>query len=341
MNVMILADFKVTAESKFWLKVELEKLLYNIEIRGIQNYNSKDDATNFGKIRIWLKYFKLAITGIKGTGKGDVIISDNFVIGAISAFVCKIFYINRKIIALNLIAHQKGFLNQVLRKFIYNIAFKYRGFRFSVNDEDLIGKYSEEFKFPAGRIFILHDAISTNYEQAGYNGSGEYVFTGGDAFRDWPGVIKCAEELPEIRFIGVARRKYFPQELMLPPNLKMYYDTSSSEFYSLLKGSRIVFLPLNSLAPCGLIVMMRAALLSKPVIITETPATKNYVENYISGRLIKINDVQEMKQAIISLCDSEDLRMKYTKNLKEYLLKNFSTEKNAKIISEMITAWQA
>lgn len=338
MNIMILADFKVTAESNFWLKKELEKLLYNIKIKGIQNYNTKDDATSFGKIRIWFKYFRLSAAGIKATIKDDIIISDNFVIGAITAFICKIFGIKRKIIALNLIAHQKGFINRVVRKFIYNAAFKYSNFWFSVNDEDLIDKYAKEFSFPADRIFILHDAISTNYEQAGYSDSGEYVFTGGDAFRDWPGFIKCAEDLPDIRFVGVARYKYFPKELTLPQNLKMYYDTSSQEFYSLLKESRIVFLPLDSLAPCGLIVMMRAALLSKPVIITETAATKNYIENYVSGRLTKINDVNEMKQAVKSLFDSRDARSKYANNLKNYLLENFSTEKNAKVISKIILA---
>jgi hypothetical protein len=44
-----------------------------------------------------------------------------------------------------------------------------------------------------------------------------------------------------------------------------------------------------------------------------------------------------MKQAVKSLFDSPDLGSKYANNLKEYLLENFSTEKNAKIIGKIIS----
>ena len=338
MRIMVLADYKIKAGSPPWLKVELDKFGYNAGLLGISNYNPRDETTSFGKIKTWFKYFGLAVSGVRKTKKDEVIITDNFVIGAIAAFICKISGRKRKVIALNMIAHQKGFLNKVFRKFIYNIAFKYKNFWFSVNDEDLIARYSEQFKFPRSRIFILHDALSTRYEQTDYQELDDYVFTGGDAFRDWPGFIKCAEELPDIQFIGVARHKYFPHEKMMPPNLKMYYDISSPEFYSLLKRSRIVFLPLNSMAPCGLIVMMRAALFSKPVIITETASTKNYISDKLSGRLIKMHDINEMKKAILDLNNSQNSRKIYAENLKKYLINNFSTESNAKIINQIIRA---
>ena len=338
MQVMILADYKVTANSSSWLKVELEKYGYNTVLRGIANYNSKDEITNFGKIKTWFKYFSLANTGIKQTKKDDIIITDNFVIGAITGFICKIYAKKRKIIALNMIAHQKGFLNKVFRKFIYNIAFRYKTFWFSVNDQELISGYAKEFNFPGNRIFILHDPFYESDEQSDYREADDFIFTGGDAFRDWENFIRCAEELPGIQFVGVARKKYFPNVKKLPENLKMYYDISSDEFYSLLKKSRIVFLPLNSLAPCGLIVMMKAALLSKPVIITETPSTKNYVQNNISGKLVKMNDLTDMKDSILMLYNSKEIRIKYSENLKKYIIANFSVENSAKIINKVITA---
>jgi glycosyltransferase involved in cell wall biosynthesis len=334
---MILIDFKVTAGGKFWLKTELEKLGYTPMIRGIQNYNVKDESSSFGKIKMWMKYFRLAVSGIRKTNKHDVIVTDNFVIGALAAFFCQVFGYKRKIISLNMIAHQKGSLNRMIRKVVYNRAFKYKTFWFSVNDQQLITEYSRQFKFPQNRIFVMHDSYYENDEKADYNEAGDYVFTGGDAYRDWKGVIQCAENLPGIQFIGVARQKYFPGSASLPGNLKMYFDTSSDEFYSLLRQSRMVFLPLNSLAPCGLIVMMKAALLSKPVIITETPSTKNYIQHNVSGKLVKMNDINDMTHSISELFDSADMRMMYTKNLKSYVLENFSTEKNARIVNEVIT----
>jgi glycosyltransferase involved in cell wall biosynthesis len=338
MKIIILADFKTTPETKFWLKEELVKFGYDIELRGIQDYNMKDEESSLGKIKIWYKYFKLSSSGVRRSKEYDIIITDNFVIGALAAFFARFFNMKRKIIALNMIAHKKGFLNKVFRKIVYNKAFKYETFWFSVNDEQLIANYDAEFNFPKDRIFILRDAVHSGDEQRDYEETGDYVFTGGDAFRDWQGFIRCAEDLPAIQFVGVARYKYFPVKKELPPNLKMYFDIPSAEFYELLKKSKVIFLPLNSLAPCGLIVMMKAGLLSKPVIITETPATKNYIQNNISGGLIKMHDVAEMKNVILNLYNSEDLRKMYTCNLKSKLLADFSTEKSAQIINTIIKA---
>jgi glycosyltransferase involved in cell wall biosynthesis len=336
MKIIILADFKITADTKFWLKEELQKFGYNIELRGIADYNVKDEESSFGKIRMWFKYFKLSITGIRQTGENDIILTDNFVIGAIATFFCQLFSRKRKIIALNMIAHNKGMLNKIFRKIVYNIAFRNKTFWFSVNDEQLIANYAELFIFPKERVFILQDAVQAGDEQSDYEETDDYVFTGGDAFRDWKGFIKCAEDLPAIQFVGVARHKYFPNEQALPSNLKMYFNTTSVEFYSLLKKSRIVFLPLNSLAPCGLIVMMKAALLSKPIIITETPSTGNYIQNGVSGLLIKMNDIDEMKNAILALYNSGNLRMAYAGRLKNHLLTNFSAGNAAAIINKII-----
>lgn len=338
MKIVLLVDWKVTAGTRFWLQSELEKLGHATELRGIPNYNIKDETSRLGKLRLWSKYYRLALAGIRRTGKNEIIITDNFVVGAIAAFVCKVTGRKRKIISLNMIAHEKGFLNNVLRKGVYNAAFKYKSFWFSVNDEELIATYAKRFNFPTRQMFVLHDPFYSSDEQLDFEDSGDFIFTGGDAFRDWEGFIQCAEQLPNIRFIGVARRKYFPADRKLPSNLQMHFDIPSDEFYGLLKKSRIVFLPLNSLAPCGLIVMIKAALLSKPVIITETPSTKNYIQNNISGRLIKMKDIKDMQASILSLYNSGDLRRKYSQNLKNYVIDNFSTEKNAKIINQVIVA---
>ena len=86
MRIIILADFKVSADSGFWIREELEKLGYVTVLLGIQDYDPKDDTTRFGKFRIWYKYFRLAAKGLNVSKKDEVLISDNFVIGAITAF---------------------------------------------------------------------------------------------------------------------------------------------------------------------------------------------------------------------------------------------------------------
>jgi glycosyltransferase involved in cell wall biosynthesis len=336
MKILILVDYKVANDTKFWMKIELLELGHEVKLKGISDYNDRDRTSKAGKLKLWFKYFKLSVAGIRATGKGDVMVSWNFVVGAIAAFLCKIFAVNRRIISLNMIAHEKDFLNSVLRKVIYNLAFRNKNFWISVNDQQLIGIYSKNFNFPEKRIFVLHDTFYDHYEQSDFNDEGNFVFSGGDAYRDWNSFIRCATEMPGLQFVGVARKKNFPPHRKLPDNLRMLFDIPQDEFNSHLKKSKIVFLPLNSIAPCGLIVMIRAALLSKPVIITDTPSTKNYIKNDVSGRLIKINDVSGMKDSISLLNQSAPLRLKYADNLKKHLLMNFSTRTNARIINEII-----
>jgi len=336
MKIILLFDWKLTDETGNWLQKGLENNRYTTKLIGIPNYNEKERTSKFGMIILWFKYLILAIKGIKNSEANDIIISWNFVAGAIVGYLCEIFKYDRKVISLNMIAHQKDFLNNILRKQIYNKAFRYKSFWFSVNDEQLITYYSSLFTTDPKRIFLLHDVYSNRYEKCNFSEYDDYVFTGGEAFRDWSNFIKCAENFPEIQFIGVARYMNFPHTEKLPKNLKMYYDISEDEFYSFVKKCRIVFLPLTSQAPCGLIVILRAALLSKPVIITETPSTKNYISNEYSGILVKMYDLSMMENSIKKLYYSEDLRKLYAENLKEYILKNYSSERNIKIIEEII-----
>lgn len=337
MKIIILADFKVSAGSSFWIREELEKMGYATLLLGIQDYDPKDDTTRLGKIKIWYKYFKLAAKGLRLSGEKDILISDNFVIGAITAFLSRIRGRKRKVIGLNMIAHDKGIFNRIFRKVVYNTAFRNPGFWFSVNDQQLINLYSREFHFPAERVFVLHDPFFKSDEQADFTGIGDYVFTGGDAYRDWDGVIRCARELPSIRFTGVARKKYFPAHAELPPNLTMYFDTAQDEFYGLLKNSRLVFLPLNSKAPCGLIVMMRAALLSKPVVISDTPSTRNYIQDKESGRLLPLHDQDAMREAVSSLYNNKELQQQFAGSLKGFILEHFSTASAMKKIEIIIS----
>jgi len=235
-----------------------------------------------------------------------------------------------------MIAHDKGIINRIFRKVIYNTAFRNKDFWFSVNDRQLVDLYAQQFRFPEDRVFVLHDPFFKSDEQAEFRADGEFVFTGGDAYRDWESVIACARELPQIRFVGVARKKYFPAHSELPVNLFMHFDTTQDEFYGLMKRSRLVFLPLNSQAPCGLIVMMRAALLSKPAIISETPSTRNYIRDGVSGRLLPLHDREAMKEAISSLFGSTALQEQYAGELKRYILEHFSTGSAMKKIERII-----
>lgn len=338
MTILILVDWKLSKDSNVWLKTELEQKGYQVKLLGIPDYNIKDRTTRLGHIRLWYKYLSLAISAIKHSGKYDVLISLNFVVGSWIGLICRLLNFKRKIISLNLIAHEKGLYNSLFRRLIYNYAFGYKMFWFSVNDDQLIDYYSSLFKFPGDRIFILHDVFGNTDEQADYKELDTYVFTGGEAFRDWTNVIRCAQEMPNIQFVGVGRQKAFSFKEDLPGNLKLYFDISQNEFYLLLKESAIVFIPLLSMAPCGLIVLMRAGLLSKPVIATNTPSIRNYIKHDITGLLVEMSNFEQMKNSIERLFNSKILRKNLAENLRRHLVENFSHEHYTQKIEEIIVA---
>lgn len=169
--------------------------------------------------------------------------------------------------------------------------------------------------------------MSNYYENAKFSDGSGYVFSGGEAARDWETLFKAAELLPAIKFIIVARKKYFDNKLIVPHNVDVYFDTTEEKFYEFLKNSTIVVLTLNSMAPAGLIVLIRAALMSKPIIATETPSISTYIKHLKTGLLIKVNDYQDLKNNINLLMSSESVRREYANNLKEYIVSEYSCRK--------------
>ena len=234
-----------------------------------------------------------------------------------------------------MIVHNKGRLNNWLRKTIYLKALNDKNFFATTHSTKLIEHYQRLFGFQADRVFLLHDSFQEDWEVAESSVTEKSVFCGGDAARDWATLLRVARMLPEIKFICIARRKCF-DFCDIPANVEWHFDVTSELFYEKLKSCMIVALPLDSFAPAGLIVMMRAALLGKPIIITETPSTKNYIDNGINGWLISVGDHDELERRIGELLDDNEIRKKFALGLKEKIVSVFSPQAYAAKLAEII-----
>ena len=287
----------------------------------------KNRTVSWRRIILYYKYIQVAIVSIKKSKKEDLIVAQNFVIGAFTGFFCKILGINRTILSLNMISHDKGFVNKLVRKVVYNSAFKYPNFYITVNSEALIGVYAREFEINEGHFYLLHDNIREHYDSAPFTIGNGSVFCGGEAMRDWNTLFKAAKLLPGVQFIAVARKINFDAFLEVPANVTMYYDCDFDFFYQQLRESSIVAMPLTTTAPAGLTVMIRAALLSKPIIITSTPSTKDYVENNTNGILIGKGDEKMLASEIIRLLAdtsaAEKLTSSMTESIKKFSMSNY------------------
>ena len=329
--------FLVDSEKKniLWLTKYFENENYYSSGLGM-NSLLKDRTVSWRRAILYLKYMKLAIQAIQKSNKSDIIISWNFIVGAFTAFFCRTFFIRRTILSLNMISHEKGLINKLLRKIIYNSAFKLPGFYISVNSKELINTYSAEYNINANHFFVLPDCMKESYETAPYTNGNGSVFCGGEAKRDWNTLFKAALLLPDVKFTAIARKKYFDTTLAVPDNVSLYFDTEYDFFYSKLKESSIVAMPLSTTAPAGLIVLIRAAMLSKPVIITSTSSTRNYIQDKINGVLIDPGDEKRLAEEISSLLSDRQVREQLSNRMKE-TVKMFSPENYAKSLENIIS----
>jgi glycosyltransferase involved in cell wall biosynthesis len=325
LKLLFLVDSE--ASSIEWLSRQYDSKNYSTSAIGM-NSSMKNRTISWRRVILYYKYIQLALRGINNSGAKDVIISWNFIVGAFAAFFCKISGTKRTILSLNMISYQKGFINTLVRKLVYDTAFRNKNFYITVNSSELIGSYSADFRIMKDHFFILPDCIKKYYETASYTNGNGTVFSGGEGMRDWNTLFKAASLLPEVKFIAIARKKNFDTGMDIPKNVSMYFDTEYDFFYKQLKESSIVAIPLSTTAPAGLIVMIRAALLSKPIIITSTSSTRNYVEHNVNGILIDIHDDKALAQEIASLLSDSNRREKLCRimndSIKKYTPENYA-----------------
>ncbi|MDH6343474.1 glycosyltransferase involved in cell wall biosynthesis [Parabacteroides sp. PFB2-12] len=298
-------------------------------------YNRKNRIHAWRKPLHFLCYIELAIKSIWKSKKEDTIISWNFIPGAFIGVLCRLFRLNRTVLSLNMISHPKGGVIATIRKKVYNYAFAYKKFLFTVNSAETLETYLKEYKIDTQRVSVLPDAYLPIYKNQDFNTGKGYIFCGGEAQRDWVTFFAAAKELPEYSFVGVARKKYMPHPIEIPTNVKMYYDIDEQDFNRLLEESAIVALPLLSTLPAGLIVIFKSIFLSKPLIVTRTSSVENYVQDRKSAILIDLQSTEQLVTGIRSLKTDLDRAKEQTEQAKKNIV-NYSPENYSKKIFRIL-----
>lgn len=277
-------------------------------------YNEKNRIYRWRKPLHILCYIEIALKAIFKSQKNDYIISWNFIIGAFIGFICRLLHIKRRIISINMISHKKGSLISFFRKHIYNYTLGYNSFYFTVNSNETITFYKSIYKIRNNQYLVLPDCWLPEYQFYKQVDHDYSIFCGGEAQRDWNLFLAIAENLPQYSFIGVARKKYIKNNIILPDNVTMYYDIDETLFNEYMNNSSIVILPLKSCMPSGLIVMFKAIFMHKPLIISRTPSVLNYIEDGYNGLLVDIGDLSAFIGAIKLLSDNPSYRKEIIDN---------------------------
>ena len=332
----LLVDWK--RNNEFFLEKEFREQGLDLTIHDIPNYSPADRTAKLGFINLYYKYTKLGFKAIKASKKNDILICWNFTTSIACAYLCKLLAQQRTILALNIIAPPRKKVGEFIRRKVFSPVMNGSRYFITINSEFLITDYSIRLKVNKGKFFVLNDPLQ-EVEIKEFNDSGDYVFIGGEGQRDWGNLFEACSKISEIKFLCIARRKNFDHVKEIPANVRMLFDTDSDTFYNHLAKSKLVAIPLKSLAPAGLIVLLRAAMMNKPVIATDTPSIRNYIENDKSGILVTLGNSKELAEKIVMLFNNSDLQKFYASNLLRYVKQNFThknyTETLIKILNDI------
>lgn len=334
MNLYILVDWKNS--ERFFLEEELSSMGAECQVYDIPNYSMKDRTKRLRIFFLYFKYIQLAYRAIRYSKENDILICWNFTTSIAVGYLCKILNKRRIIIALNIIAHPRKGIIEKVRNLIFQSVMAMPSFHITVNSELYIEEYSSRFKVVKEKFHVLNDPIQSYGNILNYTSTKSFVFVGGEAQRDWETLFKASEYLPAISFVGIARKKNFNHTLHIPSNVRLFFDTDNKTFYDYMEHSSIVVIPLKSQLPSGLIVLLRAAMMQKPIIATNTPSIRNYINDEVNGLLIEQENPMDLAEKIQILYNDVDLQRKLSFNLLNYVLGNHSQKNYAKKLLEII-----
>lgn len=112
-----------------------------------------------------------------------------------------------------------------------------------------------------------------------------YVFSGGNAHRDYGPLIEAARSLPELRFLIATRR--LATHPGLPGNVQAG-PVSHAEFVRLMRGAAAVVVPLKAglRRAAGQQTYLNAMWLARPTIVNDSPGVNDHVKDGSTGLIV-------------------------------------------------------
>ena len=161
---------------------------------------------------------------------------------------------------------------------------------FSEEEREL---FADSFRIPRERIACVRFAHSLWSRADGPTGDGGYVFAGGDSLRDYQTLIAAARGLDAP--VRIATNNDLGS---LPANVTGG-PVPHEEYVKLLANARAVVVPIRGgRRGAGLITYLNAMALGKPVIVTDSPAVAEYIDDGLTGIVVPPDDPAALRDAM-------------------------------------------
>jgi len=148
--------------------------------------------------------------------------------------------------------------------------------------------------------------------------TGDYVFAGGGAGRDFPSFIDAVKNIQIPMIIVTFSKQSLNYDKDIPTNCKVYWRMPMQQFLEIMAGSMFVVNPLTpGMQSHGQTTVVQAIRLGKAIISTSEASVEDYVKDSYNGILVQPRDISGYQKAVIDLANDQLIRNRFEQNTME------------------------
>lgn len=207
--------------------------------------------------------------------------------------------------------------------------------RFIVHSRAEVTAYSEWLDLPRERFEFVPLQRATRAVTFDEDGERPFVLSMGSAHRDYRLLFAVLGELgyPSVIVAGL----HAVEGLKIPPNVEVRSGLTAEQCHELVQRARLSVIPVaNRNTASGQVTLLDAMVFGRPVIVTECPASVDYVRHGHDAYLVKHGDHDDMKSAIRRLWEDEPLRSAMGKAARISATENFSDEAIGRVMGRVL-----
>ena len=165
----------------------------------------------------------------------------------------------------------------------------------------------ERYHIPDSRIGLLAFPSTSRDDQwrrlRTQTSPGNYVLASGRSFRDYGTLLRAVEGLNVP--VRILARQFNMPRIPIPSNVEFSELLPLNQYYAAMLAARIVVVPLVRLEhSAGESHVVDAMAAGKPIVVTDSPSIRDYVQHGENGLLVPPGDANAMRRAIQHLLDN-------------------------------------
>lgn len=331
---LILVDF-VPGEN-WHFKTDLEK------VTGTDFKMKVEDTHNLqGKFSVFIRYISYFIVPFKYMIKRnqiDCIVAWQQFYGLMLAFWPRLFHLKKKntlIVMTFIYKKRSGILGKVYFKFMKFIVTSIYVDKFLCFSEHECKMYSELFDVPQDRFAYCGLTVEDEYDKFKESiKKGSYYLSAGRSNRDYEYLCREFKKIVDEKVV-VLCDKY---KIENSPNCVEFRENIYGDDYKrYLAECKAVIIPLKLEGiSAGQLAIIQAMMFGKPVIVTGTETTLEYVENNKNAIVIK-NEEKDIVNAVEKLKD-QDIYRQMAMNARKTFEDNFTGKKLAYTVGSIVNS---